>query len=188
MHRNESSIIVHVLLRGAEELGGSGRFWYKVWVGLLLGVGWGCYNYPELRCGNLNPVYLEGGIPYPPPHPQSFYNVNFFNIIGYCPPLCCVGVICSHPSHTIPYFLFLLWLQLYCMLLMKCMRDTPAAVSHTLYLSSHTLPGCVLLVYISSLNHTQVFLYYPSYKITNTVLKVMYFNVQLDTVAYTNVC
>ena len=54
------------------------------------------------------------------------------------------------------------------------MRDTPAAVSHTLYLSSHTLPGCVLLVYISSLNHTQVFLYYPSYKITNTVLKVMY--------------
>ena len=43
-----------------------------------------------------------------------------------------------------------------------------------MYLTSHTAPAYVLLVYICSLSHTQVFLYHPSYKITNTVLKVMY--------------
>ena len=135
-----------------EVLGGSVWGFCLGLVGLLqLGWAW---------VWQLNPAYglPWGGDPYPSPHP-IIYNVNFFNIIGYCPPLCCVGVICSHPSHTIPYFLFLLWLQLYCMLLMKCMRDTPAAVSHTLYLSSHNVPGCVLLVYNSSLSHTytQVF-------------------------------
>ena len=43
-----------------------------------------------------------------------------------------------------------------------------------MYLTSHIAPAYALLVYICSLSHTQVFLYYHSYKITNTVLKVMY--------------
>ena len=55
------------------------------------------------------------------------------------------------PFHTIPYFLSIDTIVLY--VINECMRDTPAAVSHTLYLSSHTVPGCVLLVYNSSLSY-----------------------------------
>ena len=44
-------------------LGGSD---IKFELGFLLGVGLGCYNYPELRCDNLNPVYLDGVPPIPP--------------------------------------------------------------------------------------------------------------------------
>ena len=113
-------------------------------------------------------VYLEGVTPTPLPTP-IIYNVNFFNIIGYIVLLlCCIDIICSHPSYTIPNILF------------SIVTTIVLYVSHTMYLSSHTLPVYALLVYICSLSHTQMFLYHTSYKISNTVLNVMYFNVQLD--------
>ena len=116
-------------------------------------------------------MYLEG-LTHTPSTPPIIYNLTFYNIIVLL--LCCIDIYLFPPSYTIPNILFSIVTTIVLYVINECMRDTPAAVSHTLYLSSHTLPGCVLLVYISSLNHTQVFLYYPSYKITNTVLKVMY--------------
>ena len=77
-------------------------------------------------------VYLEGVTPTPLRTP-IIYNVNFFNIIGYIVLLlCCIDIICSHPSYTIPNILFSIVTTI--VLYVSHTHNVPVI---TLYLSMH---------------------------------------------------